>query len=325
MGATKCPKFKKHQGLSIIPIKTPNVDNFGPGFAVIYNCETTETRQTLKCLEDGRWSESLYCPDPSNMYCPDLKPFENGRHNASSGPQKVGTTVYFECNNEILTQITKPDANSPPQQYAEPRSSNIYQQPGSSSYDDIRQTIATTINYNPTTVTNVNTNLLNEVDTPSATTTGVYPLNSNNMFTSNAPNMSLATPYPSLDRKNSTHANIILASDQITRYNLTGPRYIRCLPSQKWSNSIPICSPIQPEKESNVRLFVTSAIFIIIPILIIFVILQLFIRWKKRQQQRARIKQYFTDYKNRHSKSSIAFGVRSNQATSNVTIPVTDL
>ena len=108
------------------------------------------------------------------------------------------------------------------------------------------------------------------------------------------------------------------------RYSLSGHRFLKCLASSKWNHPTPTCKPIYSEPPSNVSFVLTSVLVILIPILILLAIVQLFVRWRKRQQQRARWKQYFTDYKYRHSKTSIAFGMRPQSSTAN-TVPVTDL
>lgn len=105
----------------------------------------------------------------------------------------------------------------------------------------------------------------------------------------------------------------------IIKYNLTGNRMIKCLPSGKWSHPPPACLQ-EPPSSTKSSLMLTSVILTLIPILILIAIIHLFIRWRKRQQQRARWRQYFTDYKYRHSKTSITF-----PQSSSTTIPVTDL
>jgi len=203
MGAARCPKIKKHAGIKLRPTNKSK-EPYNPGEVLIYSCESTEFTQSIKCLDDGRWSELPHCPDPTNSTCPELGPIQHGSHNAS-GQLKVGTIVAFKCDEEFL--------------------------------------------------------------------------------------------------------------------NLTGHRLTKCLPSSKWSHPIPSCLA---EQKSNLSLILTSTILILIPILILVTIIQLFTRWRRKQQQRERWKQYFTDYKYRHSKTSITFGARP-QTTTTSTIPITDL
>lgn len=123
------------------------------------------------------------------------------------------------------------------------------------------------------------------------------------------------------------HQNISTDSEiSPLRYNMTGHRLLKCLPSSKWNHPMPVCAPIVPEPASNASLVLTSVILILIPILIIVTMFHLFMRWRKRKQQQERWKQYFTDYKYRHSKTSITFGMRPSPTTvpSNP-VPVTDL
>jgi hypothetical protein len=116
--------------------------------------------------------------------------------------------------------------------------------------------------------------------------------------------------------------NYTSGAQSVLRYNLTGHRVLKCLPSSKWNHPAPTCTPVYPEPPSNVGFLLASTALILIPILILVVLFHLFIRWRKRQQQRERWKQYFTDYKYRHSKTSITFANRPN---SQATVPVTDL
>lgn len=109
------------------------------------------------------------------------------------------------------------------------------------------------------------------------------------------------------------------SSSTAIKYNLTGSRMIKCMPSGKWSHPFPTCLQ-EPATGAKSSLMLTSVILTLIPILILIAIIHLFIRWRKRQQQRARWRQYFTDYKYRHSKTSITF-----PQSSSTTIPVTDL
>lgn len=211
IGATRCKKIKKHPGIKLKPLYKAN-ELFTPGDMLLYTCESNESIRSIRCLEDGNWSNLEPCPDPSNFTCPDLAPTPHGFYNFS-GPNKVGTIVQFDCENN------------------------------NSTTDPIR--------YEP------------------------------------------------------TH------------------KILKCLPSSKWNHPPPVCTPILPEPASRVSLYLTSAFLILIPILIIVFIVNLFIRWKKKQQQRERWKQYFTDYRYRHSKTSITF--RRPPQDSTTTIPVTDL
>lgn len=251
MAAARCPKIKKHVGIKITPTPTLKAtkEPYKPGDVLIYSCESTGFRQTIKCLDDGKWNELPHCPDPSNSTCNDLEPIPHGSWN-SSGPYKVGTVVSFKCNDgdDQLYHVN----------------------------DYVIKNSTITIN-----------------DTAKS-------------------------PIP-----------VISSVDDLasyTRYNNTGHRIFKCLPSSKWNHPMPSCTPILPEPKSNVGLVLTSAFLILIPILIIFGIAQLFIRWKKRQQQRARWKQYFQDYKYRNSKRGITFSPQNSNATiPAIPVPVTDL
>lgn len=260
MGAVRCPKLKKHAGIKLRPINKAK-EPFSPNDMLLYSCESAEFTQSIKCLDDGRWSETPHCPDPVNFTCPDLGPIPHGYHNGSESALKVGTIVAFRCENELIPGI------------------------------------------NPSFFT-----------TPSTTTT-----------------TTTTTSIPSSNYSTLISNNLSAAISETTsqqeplRYNLTGHRLLKCLPSSKWNHQMPICSPIYPEPVSNVSFVLTSALLIILPILIIVTIIQLFIKWRKRQQQRARWKQYFTDYKYRHSKTSITFAMRPQSSNANPTIPVTDL
>lgn len=242
MGTQKCPKWwKKHAGLTVIPVQGKPKSQYTTGDLLVFRCESIEFKQTIKCLEDGRWSEMPDCPDPSNNTCPDLLPFDNGSHKPSSGPYKVGSIVTFSCNS--AEQLQTSDGSSPQQSTGDAISSRL------------------------------------SITTPTA----------------------------------------------LRQYNLTGPATLKCLPSSKWNNIQPTCEPIMPKPVTNLSFWLGSMILILIPILIILLIVRLFIRWRKKQQQRERWKQYFTDYKYRHSKTSIAFETGNNQQISPNTIPVTDL
>lgn len=250
MAAARCPKIKKHVGIKLRPANKATKEPFKPGDVLIYSCESTEFVQTIKCLDDGRWSELPHCPDPSNNTCKDLEPIPHGSWN-SSGPYKVGSVVSFKCDDNQLYN---------------------------NNYDNL-----TTYHLNDTIKSQIPTTIFSSND-----------YNNNNI-------------------------------DNLIKYNVTGHKILKCLPSSKWNHPMPSCSPILPEPKSNLSLMLTSAIVILIPIFILIAIVQLFIRWRKRQQQRARWKQYFTDYKYRHSKTSITFGMRPQNSSSNTTIPVTDL
>lgn len=255
MAAARCPKIKKHVGIKLKVANKGTKEPFKPGDVLIYQCESTEFVQTIKCLDDGRWSELPHCPDPSNSTCKDLEPIPHGSWN-SSGPYKVGSIVSFKCDD---------DTSNSNQLY------NINNNDNSTTYH-LNDTIKSTIPATTTTILNSNDNFSNSI-----------------------------------------------------KYNVTGHKVLKCLPSSKWNHPMPSCSPILPESKSNFNVMLTSAIIILIPLLIFIAIFQIFIRWRKRKQQRARWKQYFTDYKYRHSKTSITFGMRPQNSTSNTTIPVTDL
>lgn len=256
MGAVRCPKIKKHQGIKLRPINKAK-DPFMPNDMIIYTCESTEDTQTIKCLDDGRWSDLPYCPDPVNNTCPELGTIEHGTYNSSGSTFKVGTVLSFRCENELLPNVNQ---------------SNIY---------------------------------------PAATTT-----------TSMAATTTTASMLQT-DKHSQLQQTISENSETASlKYNLTGHRLLKCLPSSKWNHPVPTCTPIIPEPPSNVGFVLTSAILILIPILIMVTMFHLFMRWRKRQQQRERWKQYFTDYKYRHSKTSITFGTRPSP---NNIIPVTDL
>lgn len=329
MGAanqTRCQKFKKHPGFRLVPMPSPNgpaPSPYTPGYKIIYVCETTETKQTIECLDDGRWSDVPNCPDPTNNSCKDPGIILNGSHNGT-GQYKVGTILQFKCDYERIPQIVKQNLtnllNDGKKTSARLTAVPFDVQNNSTTIrDDYISTPATTL-------ISDNTNF-NEVD-------AITTLSSTTPSDLGKPSKlsSLATPVVNSNQLpiNSTIFNQ-LATPQYTdtqnqiKYNLTGQRYLRCLPSSKWSDEFPTCAPILPEKESNLKFILTSAFLIIIPILILIVIAQLFIKWRKRQQQRARWKQYFTDYKYRHSKSSIAFGMKNLQNNNNPTIPITDL
>lgn len=321
MGQPKCPKIKNRLGLKIKPITKTKESYYSPGDLVIYECESNETRQTIKCLDDGRWNEIPPCPDPTNNTCPSLEPIRHGYFNAT-GPYKVNTVVAFRCENELInnnnnnTIIT--NSLRKPKDLKDDTSPNINQ-----SLDGQRYTIPTTINTN-----------LNEVDAIQTTLPTFKPqLARQTLPGAGSPSTSLPSQAPnsstnlsSFNINQTIQQHSIIENSNSIRYNLTGHRILKCLPSSKWNFEQPICTPILPEQASNFSLFLTSAIIILIPILIFIGIIQIFLRWRKRQQQRERWKQYFTDYKYRHSKTSITFGMRPNQnSLSNTTIPVTDL
>lgn len=254
MGAVRCPKIKKHPGLKLRPINKAK-EPFMPNDMLIYSCESAEYTQSIKCLDDGRWSELPHCPDPSNFTCPNLPPLAHGVSNSTGPPYKVGSVVAFKCDTESFPNLPSLPSTFP-----------------------TTQTPAIPTTTKATTIT--------------------------------------TTQYNNLSSET-------LLQRQPLRYNLTGHRLLKCLPSSKWNHPMPTCSPVYPEPPSQVGLVLTTTILILVPILILIVIAQLFIRWRKRQQQRERWKQYFTDYKYRHSKTSITFGTRPNSNAS--TIPVTDL
>lgn len=307
MGTQRCPKIKKHLGLKIKPI-TKTKEPYTPGDLILFDCESNETKQTLKCLDDGRWNDMPICPDPSNHTCPSLEPIANGQAN-STGPFKVGAVVAFKCENEIdtnpiITNLRKPKELKAP----EANEVDVNQQPAT-----LMMTTTDTMlsNTNPTSI-------------PTTTITTPKP------YTQSSMNPQLAVPIPlnmaSLPsfinqgpNQSSEQLNFIYTRQQqqqqqpqesTTRYNLTGHRVLKCLPSSRWNHPQPTCAPIFPESASNLSLVLTSICLISIPVLIFIGIIQLFLRWKKRQQQRERWKQYFTDYKYRHSKTSITFGMR---------------
>lgn len=321
MGTTKCPRIKKHPGLKTLPISTKHEPNT-PGYLLLYICETTESKQSIKCLEDGRWSESPYCPDPTNFTCPDPGHILHGNHNGT-GTYKVGTVIQFKCQNEPTTSQTLSNITADiSQQSAKLLFSSVdghMNSNGTLSENQLPTTVAATM------TADTNMNEVDTITTLSASTTAEI------VSTAKLSNLSLATPI--MDSNRVTIDPSILV-DQLQspegdhgpiRYNLTGQRYLKCLASSRWNHPNPVCSPILPEEGSNLKFFVTSALVILVPILILIIIAQLFIKWKRRQQQRARWKQYFTDYKYRHSKSSIAFGMKPLQGTSKTSIPVTDL
>lgn len=327
MGAARCPKIKKHPGVKLRPLNTAS-GPYTPGYTLVYSCESTETKQSIKCLDDGSWSEIPFCPDPTNFTCPEPATVSHGSHNGT-GAYKVGTILQFKCDNEQILPVQSTSSSSIT------TSNNIvnndsYQTSSrllSSPLDSITQNNITS-NNSPTTLATTFLNNLNTNDVDTLTTSTISNLQT---LEKQSNNFSSVTPFPTSNSFDS-ESSIVAASqsfniDQnLIRYNLTGQRYLRCLPSAKWSSLQPTCSPILPEKESNLKFLLTSAFLIIVPILILIVIAQLVIKWKKRQQQRARWKQYFTDYEYRHSKSSIAFGMRGVQQNStNATIPVTDL
>ena len=251
IGAVRCPKIKKHAGIKLKPINKAK-EPFMPSDMLIYSCESAEFTQSIKCLDDGRWSEIPYCPDPSNFTCPDLPTLAHGVSNSSGPPYKVGSVVAFKCDTETFPNLP-----------------------------NLPSTFPTT--------------------TPSPTTT--------------------ANQFNNLTTISETSTD---QQQQLLRYNLTGHRLLKCLPTSRWNHPMPSCTPIYKDPPSQFKLVLASAFIILVPILIIIVMAQLFLRWRKRHQQRERWKQYFTDYKYRHSKTSITFGTRPNSNASTA-IPVTDL
>lgn len=265
-----------------------------PNDLILYTCESTEHTQTIRCLDDGRWSEDPYCPDPVNNTCPDLGPLPHGAHNSSGPPYKVGTVLTFRCENEYPPPATASLLNSVP------------------------MTTTTSVSAAP----------------PATTTTTLLSGISN----SHLEPSSLISSTSSSNTYQNVSSFLETTSEQeqagSLRYNLTGHRLLKCLPSSKWNHPMPTCTPMLPEPTSQFAFLLASVMLILIPILIIATMFHLFMRWRKRQQQRERWKQYFTDYKYRHSKTSIAFGNRPNAANNNnsnntpataTTIPVTDL
>lgn len=249
MGAIRCPKIKKHAGIKLRPLNKAK-DPFMPNDMLIYTCESTDSTQTIKCLDDGRWNEIPHCPDPANNTCPELGQILHGTSNSTGQRYKVGTIVAFRCENELTSNF-------------------------------LSQTTTTAQS-----ITTTNSEISSQIQQNISVNSEIAPV----------------------------------------MYNLTGHRLLKCLPSSKWNNPTPTCIPIMPEPQSNVSFVLTSTIVILIPILIIITLFHLFMRWRKRQQQRERWKQYFTDYKYRHSKTSITFGMRPSPSNvPNNPVPVTDL
>uniref|UniRef100_A0A6G1SNS1 Sushi domain-containing protein n=1 Tax=Aceria tosichella TaxID=561515 RepID=A0A6G1SNS1_9ACAR len=157
---------------------------------------------------------------------------------------------------------------------------------------------------------------------PSSTTSGSNNIN----YQQIAPTTTTFEPQNIFQSENITTTNseniTVLKTHPALQYNLTGHRFLKCLPTSKWNNPAPTCIPVYPDSPSNVGFLLASSALILIPILILVVLFHLFMRWRKRQQQRERWKQYFTDYKYRHSKTSITF---SNRPNSQAAVPVTDL
>lgn len=270
MGAVKCGRIKKHAGIKLRPINKAK-EPFVANDMLIYSCESAEFTQTIRCLDDGSWSDTPHCPDPVNYTCPDLAPLQHGFYSsASASPFKVGATVAFRCENEILPSLNFSLASN-------------------------------------------NSN---------------FPIMTTTTFPSEPQLSLLSQNLTSSGFQNTTNAfyenfNQVNTSANVLRYNLTGDRVLKCLPSSKWNHPMPTCLPVYPEPQSNVGFLLASTALILIPILILVTVFHLFMRWRKRQLQRERWKQYFTDYKYRHSKTSITFGMRPNSQAA--TIPVTDL
>lgn len=269
MGAVKCRKIKRHSGIKLRPINKAK-EPFVPNDLLLYSCESTEHTQTIKCQDDGNWTDTPPCPDPANFTCPDLEPMQHGSFTPTTpatSPYKVGTVLVFKCENEPLPIVS------------------------------------------PTTSTSTSP-MNNQQSVPATTTTttsepqDIFQQSQNITTTTISENITAINAQPAL------------------RYNLTGHRILRCLPSSKWNYPAPTCTPVYPDAPSNVGFLLFSTAIILVPILILVVLFHLFIRWRKRQQQRERWKQYFTDYKYRHSKTSITF---SNRPNSQATVPVTDL
>lgn len=264
MGAIKCPKIKKHSGIKLRPVNKGK-ESYLPNDLLIYTCESTEQTQSIRCRDDGSWSDIPQCPDPANFTCPDLEPIPHGFYSSTSNsPYKVGTTITFGCENELVPSTIQSNGSVPLK--------NTSQEDSSSSSSSLP---------------------------PPTTLEPQHFLN----FDS---------------RQNITSMN----TEPELRYNLTGHRQLKCLASSKWNHPVPSCSPVHREPPSNAGFFLATFGLILIPILILAVLFHLFIRWRKRQLQQERWKQYFTDYKYRHSKTSITF---SNRPNSQIIIPVTDL
>jgi len=276
MGAgIRCPKIKKHIGIKLRPLNKAR-DPFVPNDMLIYTCESEGFTQTIKCLDDGRWSEYPHCPDPSNNTCSELESVPHGIHNSSGPPFKVGTVLAFRCENEALpASMMLPFINQQQQQ----------------QMITTTQTVATTTT---TVTTKAGINLQNVSQSGGSS---AFQLEQN--YTNNS-------------------------DTTLLRYNLTGHRVLRCLPSSNWNHPVPTCTPFYPEPPSNVAFLLTSGALILIPLLILITLFHLVMRWRQRKQQQERWKQYFTDYKYRHSKTNITFGQRPGQPQT-VTIPVTDL
>lgn len=150
-----------------------------------------------------------------------------------------------------------------------------------------------------------------------------FPTTNNPTIVSETTQSLLQANISNITTKISENINNSTASNELPlRYNLTGYRTLKCLASGQWNHPMPTCTPVLPEQPSNIGFLLASIAIILIPILIMITVFHLFMRWRKRQQQRERWKQYFTDYKYRHSKTSITFKMRPN---SQATIPVTDL
>lgn len=310
MGQSKCLKIKNRLGLKIKTITKTKENYYSPGDLVIYDCESNETKQTIKCLEGG-WSELPTCPDPTNYTCPNLEPMKHGYFN-STGPYKVNTIVAFKCENEFINYNDKINVTANPIANTQRKPKDLKDDinPINQSLDGQKYTVPTTINTN-----------LNEVETTQTTLPTTKPQLARPIIPgAGTPSSPTQTQLYSFNQSTNS------IDTSYSKYNLTGHRILRCLPSGKWNHEQPTCTPVLREQASNFSLFLTSAILILVPMLIFIGIVQLFLRWRKRQQQRERWKQYFTDYKYRHSKTSITFGMRPNQSSlSNATIPVTDL
>ena len=261
LGAVRCPKIKKHAGIKLKPLTNKAKEPFLPNDMLLFNCESTKSIQTIKCLDDGRWNEVPYCPDPANFTCSALGQIPNGIHNASADtPLKFGTVVEFRCNNEL------------------------------SPFSSLLSFPATTTTTTTTTAPNFST--IDQMNIPTI-----------------------------LQQNSTTNSSETLAAP--LRYNLIGNRFLKCQASSEWNHPLPTCVQVLPEPQSNMSFFFASIMLILISLLVTALIAHMFVRWRKRQQQRERWKQYFTDYKYRHSKTSITFGMRPQ--SSNSTIPVTDL
>lgn len=108
-------------------------------------------------------------------------------------------------------------------------------------------------------------------------------------------------------------------------YNITGQRIIKCLPTRNWNHPMPTCMLVAKEPQnysSTAYLFPAVSLILVVVILLAFI--HLLLKWRKEAQQKARWKQYFNDYKHRHSRTSINLNIRPQQQQK-TNMPVTDL